>query len=101
MRISSFRAIEVDQEYSDFGDGLVPNEVALDIADTDTTLQAVNAVDPGKDQVFSINGRPFFSNCDVAFLDFAVVNRSGPEFEIFRLDRGRRWPRRAVRSLLK
>ena len=79
----SFRAFEVDGDYYNGEDGLILGETTLDVSDDDSILQQWNGSDPGDDQMFSIGGAGFSTDYYVDFQDFAVVNNSGPEFEVF------------------
>lgn len=83
MSSYQFYAYETDADYFNIGAGTVLSADTLTITDGDEFLQATTATDPGTDQVFDFANQPTVTDYDVAFLDFAKVNGTGMDYELY------------------
>jgi len=80
-----FTVFEVDASYyqSD-AQSLILDQSCLLVNDSpDTILDRTRADDEGNDQTFTFDGEPPVTDYTIGFMDFAQINGSGPEYELF------------------
>ena len=83
MGTFQFTVFEVESSYYNSGDGKVLASDTMTITDDDNTLQANPTTDPGSDQSLAFDNEPTVTSYDITYLDYAQVNGSGPEHELF------------------
>ncbi|KIC51758.1 Hint domain-containing protein [Tateyamaria sp. ANG-S1] len=88
MPVYPFNVYEVDSSYY-FTDAqsLILSKNTLEITDTvDDDLHRTQADDPNNDQTFSFAGESAVTDYTVQYLDFAQVNGTGQEFELYAME---------------
>lgn len=81
-----FSVYEVEQSYYSGNapyEGDVLSIDRLTITDDDGLLHATNSTDTGSAQTFDFESEPAVTNYSVSYLDFAQIDGSGPEYELF------------------
>lgn len=88
MQVYPFTVYEVDSSYYHTdAQSLILSKDTLEITDTiDGDLHRTQADDPNNDQTFSFANESAVTDYTVQYLDFAQVNESGPEFELYAME---------------
>lgn len=83
-----FSVYEVDSSYyHDDAQSLILSQDLLEITDSvDDDLHRTVAEDPANDQSFDFVSEPAVTDYTVEYLDFAQVNGSGPEYELYAME---------------
>lgn len=88
MPTYTFAVFEVDSSYYyDDAQSLILGKDTLEITDSaDDDLHRTVAEDPANDQTFSFAGESAVTDYTVEYLDYAQVNASGVEFELYAME---------------
>ena len=88
MPVYPFKVYEVDSTYyTSDAQSPILSKNTLEITDAvDDDLHRTQAEDPNNDQTFSFAGESAVADYTVQYLDFAQVNGTGPEFELYAME---------------